>query len=97
MRRRVFTYTIPGTRLGVSLERLTDRRATYERLGERYKNDRPFANSLTYAIELLDEFLNGVKRNPNDITLRHKWQRYAQHYNQSLRGMARARYENFLD
>lgn len=90
MARRVFKYQIPGTNIGISLERVRDTQIRYQELAERCKSDRPFANSLLFAVECIEAFLTAVC-GPHSSVVRQTWNRYAQHHNGTLKEMLKRR------
>lgn len=62
----------------------------FRSVAQTYATDLSFANSLRYAAELCDEILAGVKANDKiKVSTAHK--RYADHYDNTLRTMARIR------
>lgn len=69
---------------------MRNNREIFERLLVLYKTDLCFANALRYLIELVDEQLAAIKAN-NKLVVVAAHKRYADHWNNTVRVMARVR------
>jgi hypothetical protein len=77
-------------RFFIRVEALLQNQANFERVLGEYKNDLPFANAIRYALELVSEISAAIKSG-DKIQAASAYKRYADHFNNVVLKMIRAR------